>query len=144
MDEYNIDILNQGQETTWENKAGHKTPMDISLATLGLANDISDWHVTNDDTDTDHRLLSMQLAEASSVVERKRNFKNINCNQYRFKVEYLSKDWVIPTQTPLNGIDQLAETTISYLNQAVADQIEYEEVKSLLHGRNGGPLNLPP
>jgi len=73
----NLEILNVGNVPTFVTRVRCEV-LDITLLNRSVASHISDWHVSPEESMSDHRIISFNIGLNLECSERKRNSRNTN------------------------------------------------------------------
>ena len=128
MDRYGVELLNHGKEMTYLSQCGASEAIDLSLASNGLANSIKNWRVVDKTSNSDHRLISMDLDGEPERTLRKRPMSKVDWGKYSQRVKELCAEWHIPDTLTINELDEAGNRAVELLNDAVNEQVDYEEV----------------
>jgi hypothetical protein len=72
----NLNILNHGNEPTFV--VSRKEVIDLTLGTNKIANVVSNWHVSNETSLSDHRYICFQIGNISTNQVTYRNPRRTN------------------------------------------------------------------
>ena len=80
---HNLEVSNQGNKPTWGN-IRCSSIIDVTLVSQGLRDNIKEWQVSDENMDSDHRLIEFKLDLVSQKkVIKARNFKKANWEKFR-------------------------------------------------------------
>ncbi len=92
--EHNMEVSNRGNRPTWEN-IRYSSITDVTLVSQGLRDRIRDWKVSEENMDSDHRLIEFELdSETQKRTMKTRNLKKANWDKFRSllnKNKFISK-----------------------------------------------------
>lgn len=105
----NLNIVNRGSEPTWVTARG-QTIIDLTLASESATKLISNWHVSNEPSCSDHRRIRFSLVANTKKPEPRRNPRRTNVPGYKRLLASL----LTQHETPLILTDpkQLEDTVI--------------------------------
>ena len=92
---YNLDIVNRGNEKTFESHLG-RTCIDVTLASPNLASKIQNWTVNTSDNHSDHNDIEFSIDTKEPPTVLKRNFNNFDSNTFKARVEAATEEWTQP------------------------------------------------
>ncbi|XP_043464543.1 uncharacterized protein LOC122499983 [Leptopilina heterotoma] len=76
-----LDILNQGNELTFVT-FNRKEVLNITICTKSLCDDVRDWRVFDEDSHSDHRLITFRMESKDREHERRRNPRSTDWTSY--------------------------------------------------------------
>ena len=76
-----VQILNRGNKPTFKN-AIREEVLDLTLCSNNIADVICNWHVSNEDSGSDHMHIRFDIDLASEASERKSNKRHVNWEKF--------------------------------------------------------------
>ena len=90
-----LEIMNQGSEPTYVSSRGQSW-IDLTLASIEISNNIVDWHVSNDLSMSDHRLVYFKILEVEIPPVVYRNPRSTDIATFNSKLSLLLDNLDIP------------------------------------------------
>ncbi|CAH2093902.1 unnamed protein product [Euphydryas editha] len=125
----NLNILNVGTEPTFVTKRS-KTIIDITLATDGVCNIISNWHVSKEASCSDHRWILFNLEVNTSSPTPRRKPRKTNPALYKTLMESCLTKESVPEK--IMGVENIEKQVTRV----------YDVIKTCYH--TACPLTIPP
>ena len=115
----NLILLNRGHSPIFI-KQGRREVLDITLATVHLVDFIRDWHVSGEDSSSDHCYIRFGLSGRLLTENRKfRNIRKTNWDIFRVTLEKSLKNWEAIPLTSSEGVENLNNKISSALTEAL-------------------------
>lgn len=83
----NLDILNVGNEPTFVTQI-RKEVIDITLSTTYISNQVSNWHVSDEESCSDHRHINFTVGGITPIERTYRNPRRTDWEAYKADLEY--------------------------------------------------------
>jgi len=120
VDDFNLSVINApGHLDTYSRHGMGSSNIDVTLSTLGIANNITSWLVS-DVTDSDHRLLSYAVDVTDNRPHESKRFNISRANWDRFSQELVRSVSTVQTES---GVDVHASTLIDAIVTAAKKAI---------------------
>jgi len=114
----NLEICNRGHEPTFVVQ-NRREVLDLTLASLSIADEVSDWHVDSAPSLSDHRCIRFNLAEYNYTPKVSRNIRRTDWTKYTL----LSQDYLIEcvsnNLSTTGELDNYASAVTSALHSAL-------------------------
>jgi hypothetical protein len=78
----NLNILNRGNEPTFVVR-NRKEVIDLTLGTNKIGDLVSNWHVSDEPSLSDHRYICFQIGNLTTNYVTFRNHKRTKCESYK-------------------------------------------------------------
>ena len=78
----NLNIINKGNGSTFLN-VRRRQVIDLTLGTTLVGNIVSDWHVSSEESLSDHRYIRFKIQSQACDTVLYRNPKETDCAGYR-------------------------------------------------------------
>lgn len=82
---HELHILNRGSRATWSNSE-HSSIIDITFSTARIKDKIMNWRVIEEETLSDHRLISFEINTEEISQEKSNNIKKCDFIKYKVNV----------------------------------------------------------
>lgn len=131
-------LLNKGNRPTFINRIREEV-IDITLCSPGLEPDVSDWHVSQEHSFSDHQTICFSLAADAVVPTPFRNPKRTNWVSYKEKLNWRLGEWrsvVTNTQDIENEVDNLTNSIMSSYYESCSLRRPVERKKPPWFGSN--------
>ena len=134
--ENNLEVSNEGCKPTWEN-IRYSSIIDVTLVSQGLRERIQKWQVSDDNMDSDHRLIEFELnAEGKKKKMKTRNLRKANWDKFRSLLnenKFSSKHFW--TEEDIEQAAEIIETQITQALDIVAPmkEIKYKTKEDIGH-----------
>ena len=113
LDTNNLTIINSGTKPTYVNSRGHSSHIDITVADDRALPLVSDWHVSDEESGSDHRLIKFKINLTTN--NQPRQTRNCKDTDWQALNDQLSNN------PKLTNILNHPITTSSDLDQATED-----------------------
>lgn len=111
-------LLNQGDAPTFV-RGRSKTHIDVTIVSRRLLNKISNWQVVDEDSFSDHRLITMNIGEKPPKTRVVPNYSKTSWANCQMELE--SMEWEVPTsQWNRENLDQ----AISILTENIMSVVD--------------------
>ena len=114
----NLEICNRGHEPTFVVQ-NRREVLDLTLASLSIAEEISDWRVDLVPSLSDHRCIRFNLAEHNPTVKVRRNLKRADWAQFAITSESNLAVYKFSKLDTPEELDQTAQSVTSALVSAL-------------------------
>ncbi len=112
----NIAVLNKGDHFTFFNRRS-ATIIDVTLSTVGLADEIKDWKVVDDIQGSDHLLITWKLTISPEVTKKVRNWKLGDWSVFQKHMEQTTP--ASPTYWTTRVLDKEMDSMTEQINEAL-------------------------
>ncbi len=99
-----LEIINQGHSPTYVGM-GHQSIIDLTLASQQIAGEVLEWHVSREDSMSDHRHIYYHLQIDAIAPVYRRNPRSTDWGAYKRNLENRIGDWVTHAQDS-NDLEQ--------------------------------------
>lgn len=82
----NLQWINRGQKPTFVNSRGHNSIIDITVVNRNMTRDITEWRVSDEATNSDHRYIRFKIKKAK-VKMRRRIERNTDWKKFKEELE---------------------------------------------------------
>ena len=114
----NLEICNQGHEPTFVVQ-NRREVLDLTLASLNLAEEISYWRVDSTPSLSDHRCIRFNLAGHPQVTKVRRNIKRTDWDRYFQVSQNLLIECPVDDLSTTEGLDLAASSVSAALCSAL-------------------------
>ena len=92
-----LELINTGHEPTYIVPGRNSyTAIDSTFASFSIADQVSEWHVANAETYSDHKLIKFTLNFQADLPPPSRNFKKVDWQLFHTLIEKKSEAWTPP------------------------------------------------
>ncbi|KAG7309924.1 hypothetical protein JYU34_004438 [Plutella xylostella] len=116
----NLNILNIGSEPTFVSSR-YQTIVDVTFATTGVTDLISDWHVSNEPSCADHRRICFKLQAKPPQVKPRRNPRKTDRTKY---VQALTQNFQTINFKDMSQSTAAIETNVLSLTTCITTSYE--------------------
>ena len=112
----NLEILNVGSKPTFVT-SNREEVLDLTLCSMTFVGNISNWHVHNEDSLSDHQMIVFDISSDYLVPITYRNPKDTDLDLFNAYLEAGLVNWNIPNGTK-ESVDRSAEAFSNLINFA--------------------------